>query len=310
MINHVDKIVDMRRYLVLTEGKMPKELQATMVNLERKGNPWGLPSGERANWMADEDIADVHIPLLAEEPNPEYLFWVGCAGAYDEKQKRVTKSLARILNRAGVSYAVLAGDETCTGDPARRGGNEYLFQMLANQNIETLNSHQVTKIITHCPHCLNTMLNEYPTFGGHYDVIHHTEVITRLIAEKKITPTRSLDQTITYHDSCYLGRYNDVYDAPRKALEAIPGTKLVEMERSRENGMCCGAGGARYWMEEKIGDRVNHLRVDQAMETSPDIIASGCPFCSTMLEDGIKDKALGDTVQTVDIAELVANSLD
>jgi len=310
MINHVDKIVDMRRYLVLTEGKMPKELKTAFVNLERKGNPWGLPRGERAQWMEDEDIADVRIPLLSEEPNPEYLFWIGCAGAYDEKQKGVTKSLARILTKAEVSFAVLAGDETCTGDPARRGGNEYLFQMLATQNVETLNAHKVTKIITHCPHCLNTMLNEYPSFGGHYDVIHHTEVINRLITEGKITPQKPLEQTITYHDSCYLGRYNDVYDAPRAALEAIPGSRLVEMDRSRENGMCCGAGGARYWMEEKIGDRVNHLRVDQAMETSPDIIASGCPFCSTMLDDGIKDKALGEKVQTVDIAVLVANSLD
>jgi len=310
MINHVDAIVDLRRYLVLTQAKFPKELNPTFKNLEQKGNPWGLASAARTDWMEDDDIQDIEIPTIEDNPDAEYLFWIGCAGAYDDRQKRVTKALARILNKANVSYATMGLCETCTGDPARRAGNEYLFQMLAQQNVETLNEHGVKKIITHCPHCLNTLMNEYPAYGGNYEVLHHTEVIGKLITEKRIQPAKTLDQTITYHDSCYLGRYNDVYDAPRDALAAIPGVKMVEMEQSRENGMCCGAGGARIWLEERIGSRVNHLRVEQAMETSPDIIASGCPFCSTMLHDGIQDKNAGDNLKTVDIAELVADSLE
>jgi len=308
MISHVDKIVDLRRYLVLTEAQFPKELNPTFRNLEQKGNPWGLPVASRGDWVDDEELADIPIPHITEKMDAEVVFWVGCAGAYDDRQKKVTKAMAKILSKGGVSFAILAKDETCTGDPARRAGNEYLFQMLAQQNIDTLNKYNVRKIVTHCPHCLNTMLNEYPSFGGHYEVVHHTQLINDLVAEGRITPTKELDKLVVYHDSCYLGRYNEVYDAPRNAVSSIPGTKLVEMERSKENGMCCGAGGSRIWMEENIGSRVNHLRVEQAMEVKPDIIASGCPFCLTMLKDGAADKEAA--VETRDIAELVAESLE
>jgi len=308
MISHVDKIVDLRRYLVLTEAKFPKELNPTFRNLEQKGNPWGLPVASRGDWVEDEELADISIPHITDNMGAEVVFWVGCAGAYDDRQKKVTKAMAKILSKGGVSFAILAKDETCTGDPARRAGNEYLFQMLAQQNIDTLNKYNVRKIVTHCPHCLNTMLNEYPSFGGNYEVVHHTQLINDLVAQGRITPTKELDKLVVYHDSCYLGRYNEVYDAPRNAVSSIPGTKLVEMERSKENGMCCGAGGSRIWMEENIGSRVNHLRVEQAMEVKPDIIASGCPFCLTMLKDGAADKEAA--VETRDIAELVAESLE
>ena len=308
MISHVDKIVDMRRYLVLTEANFPKELNPTFRNLEQKGNPWGLPTAARADWLEDEEIADIPIPHITERMDAEVVFWVGCAGAYDDRQRKVTKALAKILHKGGVSFAILAKDETCTGDPARRAGNEYLFQMLAQQNVDMLNGYNVRKIVTHCPHCLNTMLNEYPSYGGNYEVVHHTELIGDLVAQGRIKPTKALDKLVVYHDSCYLGRYNDVYEAPRKAVAAIPGTKLVEMERSRENGMCCGAGGSRIWMEENIGSRVNHLRIEQAQEVKPDIIASGCPFCLTMLRDGSADKEAN--IETRDIAELVVDSLE
>lgn len=309
MINHVDKIVDMRRYLVLTEARFPKELNSTLRNIEQKGNPWGLATNARAKWTSDDDLEGIEIPHISDKPDAEYVFWVGCAGAYDDRQRKVTKALAKILHRANISFAILGTDESCTGDPARRLGNEYLFQTLAQTNVEVLNGFNVRKILTHCPHCLNTMLNEYPTFGGKYEVVHHSQLIAKLVADGKITPAKSLDKTITYHDSCYLGRYNDVYEEPRNVVASIPGTKLVEMDRNRQSGMCCGAGGSRIWMEERLGKRVNHLRVEQAMEKKPDLIASACPFCLTMVRDGIADKGVGDKIEARDIAELVADSI-
>ena len=308
MITHVDKIIDMRRYLVLTESNFPAELNGTLRNLENKGNPWGLATGARDAWTKEDDIADVPIPHVSEVEDFEYLFWVGCAGAYDDRQKKVSKALARIMHEAGIKFAILGNEETCTGDAARRIGNEYLFQMQADQNIEVMNGYGVKKIITHCPHCLNTLLNEYPQRGGTYEVIHHSQVISKLVADGKLKPTKALDKTVTYHDSCYLGRYNDVYDEPRDAVKAIPGVTMVEMTRSRENGMCCGAGGSRIWMEETIGSRVNQIRVEQALEKKPNVVATACPWCLTMVRDGINEKGVQEQLEVKDIAELVADS--
>ncbi|MCB9728554.1 MAG: (Fe-S)-binding protein [Deltaproteobacteria bacterium] len=307
MIEHVDKIVDMRRYLVLMESNFPKELGGTLRNLEQKGNPWGLPAGDRTAWTDGEEV-----PTLEDNPDAEYIFWVGCAGAYDDQQKRVSKALVRILKQAGVSFAILGEMETCTGDPARRAGNEYLFQMLAQQNIETMKELGIDKrkLVTHCPHCFNTIAKEYPQFGGHFDIVHHSVLIERLISEGKVKPQRTPEgsRRVTYHDSCYIGRYNDTYEQPRQALAAIPGLELKEMTRNRAAGMCCGAGGARVWMEEHRGARINQTRVEQAMETQADTIAVACPFCKMMLKDGTNELGL-EGVQTRDIAELIADSL-
>ncbi len=307
MIEHVDKIVDMRRHLVLMESNFPKELGGTLKNLEQKGNPWGLPTADRTAWRDGEDI-----PMLEDNPDAEYIFWVGCAGAYDEQQKRVSKALVRILRQAGVSFAILGERETCTGDPARRAGNEYLFQIMAKQNIDMMKELGVDKkkLVTHCPHCFNTIANEYPQFDGHFDIVHHSVLIERLIADGKIKPTKTPagSKRVTYHDSCYIGRYNDVYEEPRRAIEAIPGLELKEMARNRTTGMCCGAGGARVWMEEHTGTRINQTRVEQAMETTADTIAVACPFCKMMLKDGVNELGI-EGVQTRDIAELIADSL-
>jgi Fe-S oxidoreductase len=307
MIEHVDKIVDMRRYMTLMEGNFPKELGVTLRNLEQKGNPWGLPSGDRTAWA--EHLA---IPTVHDEPDADVIFWVGCAGAYDDQQKKVSQALVRILREAGVSFAILGEDETCSGDPARRAGNEYLFQIMAEKNIATLRAagaHK-KKIVTHCPHCFNTLANEYPDFGGVFEVTHHSTLIEELIADGRITPRRTPEGTsrVVYHDSCYLGRYNDVYEEPRRAITAIPGIQLQEMTRNRSEGMCCGAGGARVWMEEHDGKRINQERVEQAMETKPDTIAVACPFCKMMLKDGVNELQI-EGIRTVDIAELVAESL-
>ncbi|MFT7582260.1 MAG: Fe-S oxidoreductase [Myxococcota bacterium] len=308
MIEHVDKIVDLRRHLVLMEANFPVELGATLKNLENKGNPWGLPSGDRAKWA--EGLA---IPHLTDAPEAEYVFWVGCAGAYDEGQKKVSRALVDIMRQANVSFAILGGDEGCTGDPARRAGNEYLFQMQAQANVEMLRGYDLhktkKKLVTHCPHCFNTIKNEYPQFGGEFEIVHHSVLIERLISDGKITPKKTPEgvKRVTYHDSCYIGRYNDVYEQPRNALKSIPGIELREMARNKTTGMCCGAGGARVWMEEHDGTRINHTRVEQAMETEADTIAVACPFCHIMMEDGIGTK--GAAVQSKDVALLVLESL-
>ncbi len=313
LITHVDKIVDLRRYLVLMESRFPKELNAALKNLETKSNPWGLPLGERAAWAEGLDV-----PTLAEKPDTELLFFVGCAGSYDDRTKKVTKAVVKILKAAGVEFAILGKEEGCTGDPARRIGNEYLYQMQAEQNVEVMKGYGVKKVITLCPHCLNTIKNEYPQLGGDFEVEHYTDTVQRLLDEGAIKPSKPVDlgatggggdTTITYHDSCYLGRYNEIYESPRKSLEVLPGAKLVEMDKSHENGFCCGAGGGRWLMEEHIGKRINQERVDQAMEVKPDVIATACPYCLMMVEDGIREKGVEEEVRARDIAELVAAAL-
>lgn len=304
LIEHVDKIVDVRRHLVMMEADMSEQVQLTFRNIENTGNPWGIGAASRGDWSEG-----LNVKTFDENPDAEYLYFVGCAASYDDKNKKVARSLVKILNDANINFAILGSEETCTGDPARRIGNEMLFQMQAKQNIETMNGYNVKKVITACPHCFNTIKNEYTQLDGNYEVIHHTELIYNLIQEGKVKPQKTVDETITYHDSCYLGRYNDVYDAPREILKAIPGVKLVEMEKSKDTGMCCGAGGGRMWMEETIGERINEVRAVQAIETNASIVASACPFCKTMLTDGINAKETSGKVQNLDIVEILEKSL-
>ncbi|MEL6823441.1 MAG: (Fe-S)-binding protein, partial [Calditrichota bacterium] len=304
-IDFIDRFVEMRRHLVLEESRFPTELTNIFKNLENSGNPWGIAPDDREKWMEG-----FSIPTMRDvDTEVEYLFFVGCAGAFDQKAQKTVQSLSAILNSAGVNYAVLGKEETCTGDPARRVGNEYLYQMMAEQNIEMLNSKSFKKVITSCPHCYNTIKNEYPQLGGNFKVVHHTEVIAELIKEGRIELTESIDKTITYHDSCYIGRHNDVYDAPREALQAIPGVKLQEMPRSRNNGFCCGAGGGRMWMEEDK-PRVNQNRVDEAAtKTDAGLVSTACPFCSIMIHDGINETGREGQLETLDVAQLVAQSM-
>lgn len=304
-IDHVDSIVDMRRYLSLMEADFPQEAVRTFRNMEQNSNPWGISSSYRADWAEDLDV-----PILQEldEP-PEYLFWVGCAGSFDDRQKKVTRSFAKVLNAADVSYAILGTEEGCTGDPARRIGNEYLYQMLATENIKTLNTHGITKIITTCPHCFHTIGKEYPDHGGHYDVIHHTEFIDSLLEEGHLSLTHQPARDITYHDSCYIGRWDDSYENPRNVLDSVPGVNRQEMELNKQQGFCCGAGGGKMWMEEDTGKRVNVERTDQALETDPDAVAVNCPFCMTMMEDGLKTRNSED-VPVMDLAEVIAEALE
>ena len=303
-IEYVDRFVDLRRYLMMMESAFPQELTLTMKNLENKRNPWGLGTAERADWCEGLDVK-----LMKDDSDVEYLWFVGCAGAYDDRGQKVSKAMVKLLNHAGVSYAILGNEEGCTGDSALRLGNEYLFQMLAQMNIETFENYKVKKILTTCPHCYQTIKNEYPQLGGNYEVIHHTELIADLIRQGKLKPQNSLDQKVTFHDSCYLGRYNDIYNPPREVLKSIPGVQLTEMARSRQNGFCCGGGGGRAWMEEKIGTRINHMRVDHIKEVDPGLVAAACPFCLMMIRDGLADKDLDEKIKLLDVAEIVANSL-
>ncbi|KAA0923460.1 (Fe-S)-binding protein [Rhodococcus sp. ANT_H53B] len=317
-IEHVDHIIDMRRYQVLIESEFPSELAGLFKNLENKGNPWGQNSKDRLNWINEMDF---DIPVFGQDADSfqdyEYLFWVGCAGAYEDRAKKTTKAVAELLATAGVKFIVLGADETCTGDSARRAGNEFLFQQLAMQNIETLNSvfdgveQSKRKIVVTCAHCFNALGNEYPQVGGDYEVVHHTQLLNRLVRQKKLIPVASVSQDITYHDPCYLGRHNKVYDAPRE-LMAASGSNLKEMPRHGERSMCCGAGGARMWMEENIGKRINIDRVDEALATNPKKIATGCPFCRVMLTDGVTARQEGgahEGVEVVDVAQLMLESI-
>ncbi len=305
MIEHVDSIIEMRRYLVLNESRFPKELQVTFQNLERNYTPWAFSSASRAEWAEGLDV-----PLFSQTQDAEILFWVGCAGSFDERAKNVTRAIVKILKKANIKFAILGNEEKCTGDSARRAGNEYLAQMLINENVTTLNKYNIRKIVTACPHCFNALKNEYPQFGGNYEVIHHTDFILNLINDKKIHISADGSRKITYHDSCYLGRYNDIYDSPREVIKNITGDKCLEMERSKDKGFCCGAGGSRMFMEENVGKRVNIERTEEALALAPDVIGTACPFCLTMLTDGVKDKEAGDRVSVKDIAELVAEALE
>ncbi|ATY30049.1 (Fe-S)-binding protein [Bacillus velezensis] len=310
MNEHVDKIIDLRRYLVLTEGKMDSDAQRAMTSIERQGNPWGLNRKERENWR---EQADTEIPTVKEmkkqDKEFDYLFWVGSMGSYDNRSQKIAVSFAKLLNEAGVSFAILGNKEKNSGDTPRRLGNEFLFQELAEHNIGEFEKHGIKKIVTIDPHAYNIFKNEYPDFGFRAEVYHHTELLAELVSQGKLKPLHPVNETITFHDSCYLGRYNEVYEPPRAILKAIPGVQLKEMERSRENGMCCGAGGGLMWMEEETGARINTARTEQALSVSPTVISSGCPYCLTMLGDGTKAKEAEDAIGTYDVSELLAMSV-
>ncbi|GGE05599.1 hypothetical protein GCM10011571_03350 [Marinithermofilum abyssi] len=307
---HVDKIIDMRRHLVLTQGKMEGEATRTFQNIERQGNPWGISRKERDKWREGLDD-EVKVPTVKEEKDFEYLLFVGSMGSYDNRSQKITRALAQLLNHAGVKFAILGNKEKNSGDTARRMGNEFLFQQLAMDNIAQFQKYNVKKIVTIDPHAFNVFKNEYPDMGlEDVEVYHHTQLLAKLVKEGRITPTKEVKERVTYHDSCYLGRYNDEYDAPRFILQSIPGIELVEMDRNRENGMCCGAGGGMMWLEEQSGVRVNVARTEQALAVSPSLIGSACPYCLTMLSDGTKAKEVEDDVKTMDVAEVLAMSVD
>ncbi|MDR7078641.1 Fe-S oxidoreductase [Neobacillus niacini] len=311
MNEHVDKIIDLRRYLVLTEGKLDADAQRAMTNIERQGNPWGLNRKERESWR--EVREDVEIPTVKEMNKKgeefEYLFWVGSMGSYDNRSQKIALSFAKLLNEAGVKFAILGNKEKNSGDTPRRLGNEFLFQELAAKNIEEFEKAEVKKIVTIDPHAYNIFKNEYPDFGLEAEVYHHTEVLYELVRDGKLVAKHAVNEKITFHDSCYLGRYNDVYDPPREILKSIPGVQLVEMERNRETGMCCGAGGGLMWMEEETGHRINVSRTEQALAVNPSVISSGCPYCLTMLSDGTKAKEVEEKISTYDVAELLEKAV-
>ncbi len=311
MNEHVDKIIDLRRYLTMTEGKVNPDAQRAMTNIERQGNPWGLNRKEKENWR-DLDPT-IHIPTVKELKKSgeemEYLLWVGSMGAFDNRSQKIALACCRLLNEAGVKFAILGNKEKNSGDTPRRLGNEFLFQELATANIDEFEKNDVKKIVTIDPHAYNIFKNEYQDFGWKGEVYHHTELLNQLIDENRLVLNYEVHETIVFHDSCYLGRYNDVYDAPREILRGIPGIKLVEMERNREEAMCCGAGGGLMWMEEHVGNRINVARTEQALATDASVISSGCPYCLTMLEDGTKAKEVEDTIGTFDVAELLERSV-
>lgn len=304
---HVDKIIDLRRFLVLTEGSMPHEATRYFQNIERQSNPWGINRKERINWR--EGRSDITVPTVKETEDFEYLFWVGSMGSFDKRSQKIVQSFAKIMNIAGIKFAILGNEEKNSGDTARRMGNEFLFQQLCQENIASFQAYGVKKIVTIDPHAYNTFKNEYPEFGLDAEVYHHTELIWKWIQEGRIKPEKEVNEAIAYHDSCYLGRYNNIFDIPRQILNSVPGVKILEMERKRENAMCCGAGGGRMWIEETEGKRINVERVEQALRLSPTLIGSNCPYCLTMLTDGTKAKEAEDQVKTMDIAEIVERSL-
>ena len=304
-IEHIDHIVDMRRYQVLIESSFPAEAGVMLRNLENKGNPWGAPQNTREDWTKGLDFEIKRVG----EADFDYLFWVGCAGAFEDRAKKTTRAVATLLHEAGVDFAILGEGETCTGDPARRIGNEFVFQMLAQQNVETLQEANVKRIVATCPHCFNTLGNEYEQLGLKVEVVHHTQLLAHLVAEGKLTPVQPVDGGVTYHDPCYLGRHNRVFEAPREVLgRAIEGG-LTEMPRNSERSFCCGAGGARMWMEEKIGKRINVERTEEALATGAKTIAVGCPFCYTMIGDGVTGKGEQENVEVVDVASVLLRSI-
>ncbi|MEW5987947.1 MAG: (Fe-S)-binding protein [Chloroflexota bacterium] len=303
-IEHVDDIVDMRRYLTLTEARIPDSLGQTLNQVGRTGNPWGQPAADRLKW-AD----GLNVPVMAKKKEAEVLYWVGCAGAYDPNGQKTSRAVVKILQAAGVDFAVLGQEERCNCEWARRAGDEYTYQEATRRNIDVFGQYQFKTILTHCPHCFNTLANEYGDFGGHYEVVHHSQYISRLIAEGRITPKQARNETITFHDACYLGRYNDIYDDPRRAITAIPGVKLAEIERSRDRGMCCGGGGANVWYEIHGEREINEVRLDQLMEAKPQTVGAACPYCRLMLNSAVETKGVANVVAVKDIAELVSESL-
>ena len=316
-IEHVDHIMDMRRFQVLIESSFPSEAGTMLKNLETKGNPWGLNARARLDWT---EGLDFEVPVLGEGDltdlaEVDYLFWVGCAGALEDRARKTTRAFAELLHIAGVRFAVLGEAEACSGDPARRLGNEFVFQMLAQQNVETLNEAgaERTVIVATCPHCFNSLAREYPQVGGNYEVVHHTQLLDRLVQEGRLTPVTPIDQLVTYHDPCYLGRHNKVYTPPREILASVPGLRTEEMHRCKERGFCCGAGGARMWMEEKIGKRVNVERVDEALALDPDVVSTACPFCLVMLGDAVtakkQDGSAREDVEVLDVSQLLLRSV-
>ncbi|SER50492.1 (Fe-S)-binding protein [Streptomyces qinglanensis] len=336
-IEHIDHIVDMRRYQVMIESAFPSEAGTMLKNLEKKGNPWGLAKKQRLEWTKEiQQDAGFEVPIVGKTiedlTEVEYLYWVGCAGALEDRAKKTTKAFAELLHIAGVNFAIMGGDEKCTGDSARRLGNEFLFQQLGEENVGTLNAafgeslgedgevdpatqkpKSAKKIVATCPHCFNTLANEYPQLGGHYEVIHHTQLLQHLIDEGRLVPVTPVEGLITYHDPCYLGRHNKVYTPPREIIGRVPGLRNEEMHRHKERGFCCGAGGARMWMEERIGKRVNNERVDEALSLDPDIVSTACPFCLVMLTDSVNGKKndgkAKETLQVVDVAQLLLDSV-
>ena len=316
-IEHIDHINGMRRHQVLVESAFPQEATTMLNNLERRGNPWGMAEDKRLDWITELDF---EVPVLDGRipDDVEYLYWVGCAGALEDRAKKATKAIAELLHVAGVKFAVLGPMEACTGDPARRLGNEFVFQMLAQQNVETLNEAGVAagtgkKVIASCPHCFNTISREYPQLGGNYEVIHHTQLLARLVEDGKLTPVGPVEEKITYHDPCFLGRHNQVYTPPRSIIDAVPGTQAEEMHRCKGKGFCCGAGGARMWLEERTGKRINEERIDEALALDPDTVTTACPYCMVMLGDAVNaKKAAGQAkpeLEVIDVAQLLVRSV-
>ncbi len=303
-IEQISRNIDLRRYLVLVETKYTSDIRLTLKNLEKSNNPWGLSRGTRNEWTKG-----LGIKTFAEVTDPELLLWVGCCGSFDSRNQKVATSIVKILQACEVRFGILGNEEGCCGDPARRIGNEYLFQMTAEANIETMKGCGVKKILTLCPHCFQTLKNEYPQFGGEFQVVHHTQFLAELISSGRLKLTKPVDKVITYHDSCYLGRANQIFEAPRKIIQSIPGLKLIEMKRNHNQSFCCGAGGGRMWMEEHIGTRINQMRTDHAIEIKAELIGTACPYCLTMLGDGIKEKGKAETMAAYDLSELVVQSL-
>ncbi len=303
-VEHIDKIIDMRRHLVLEQAKLPDTAEGILRCIETRGHSCRGTTATRTDWTAG-----LGVKVLAEDSNVDVLYWVGCAAALEDRNMKVAIALARLLTAAGVNFGILGVEETCCGEPARRMGNEYLFQIQAQRNIEILKNYQVKRIVTACPHCFNTIKSEYPQFGGDFEVIHHTEFIAQLLKEGRLKLSGGINQTITYHDSCYLGRYNDIYEPPRKILRSIPQANMVEMKRNRAKSFCCGGGGGRFWMEERVGKRMNEMRTEEVMETAAEVVATACPYCLQMFEDGIKSKGKEESLKAMDVAELVATLL-
>ncbi|MSQ27069.1 MAG: 4Fe-4S dicluster domain-containing protein [Dehalococcoidia bacterium] len=305
-IEHVPTIIDMRRFLVMEQSKMPEAAEAALVSMERRGHPWRGTQHNRVDWMNGLDLKE-----FDDGDQVEYLYWVGCSGALEDRNRNVTAAMIKILKAAKVNFGVLGPLESCTGDPARRLGNEYLYQTMAQQNIDLFNTRKVRKVITQCPHCFNTIKNEYPQFGGKYEVVHHTELIAGLLREGRLKLKNTFEgETITYHDSCYLGRHNGVYDAPREIANALPGANVVEMSRNRENSFCCGAGGGHMWMEEKTAKRINWTRTEMALDAGATTVGTACPFCVIMFEDGIRGRNAEEKLKVQDLVEMVAQAID